>query len=235
MSKKSYNERLFEGRGIRSYLHNSRFVWAGNKMSELNIKEFSMLEVGCFDGRLLTFCPTLPTFYLGLDADWEGGLTDARSKFVGEDSMLFVKTDNPLEISKYDDDHFDITAALETMEHILPKDVPDYIFEISRATKTAFIVTVPNERGLVFLFKYLVKKITFQNNQRYKLKEVFFASLGMMSRVARDDHKGFDFYALIEQLKERFDVACVENVPFRRFPLAMAFTIGIVCLPKQNT
>lgn len=55
-------------------------------------------------------------------------------------------------------EEFDISICMETLEHIPPDLVGGYLKELSKATKNYIFISVPNEIGVVFLFKHLVKK-----------------------------------------------------------------------------
>ncbi len=56
---------------------------------------------------------------------------------------------------------FSLAIRMETLVHI-PDDMLDgYLTKIRDATEGLLILTVPNEIGLVFLIKYLIKLIIF--------------------------------------------------------------------------
>lgn len=91
----SYNERLFGG-GIGSRLHYARFHWLHQSLDRLNCRPSSVLELGCFDAKTIHFLPVLPERYVGLDANWEGGLDlakttwcDARFEFCEQANTRF--------------------------------------------------------------------------------------------------------------------------------------------------
>lgn len=186
-----------------------------------------MVEIGCFDGRLLEFCPRKPKMYEGFDADWEGGLSAALEKFKGHPSWKFHAARDPREMSNLEGKSFHVAAALETMEHI-PVDLVDpYLRELSRVTSGHLIVTVPNEKGMVFLTKYLYKRAFHGSTEPYEVSEVFQASIGNMKKVRRGEHKGFDYAELVKQIQEHFDVIRVEGIPFGPAP-SLSFTVGII-------
>src|SRR5262245_36632075 len=83
-----YNERIFTG-GVRRYLHTARFRWLNHELARLQCSYDSILELGCFDGKLLDFLPTKPTRYKGFDANWEGGLTLAQTRWRNEPGYEF--------------------------------------------------------------------------------------------------------------------------------------------------
>lgn len=229
-----YNERLFSGKGLRNWLHNGRFHWIRNTMINMNLGAVSTLELGCFDGRLLQYIPVEPKSYDGFDADWEGGLSRAQERFRGHLSWHFHKTESPEVFKSYADDHFDIAVALETLEHLPPNMVHDYLKEISRVTKKYFLVTVPNELGIVFLAKWIAKKMVYGSAQKYTMSELVNATIGRLDKVERDDHKGFDYRDLLKNIERYFDIVSIEGLPFRMLPLQLAFSVCIVARKKDG-
>ena len=85
-SRKSYNERLFNSNFIRTFFHLSRFNWIKYAIKKYKIKYKSLIEIGCFDGKIFEFLPVNPLYYKGYDANWEGGLDEARDKFIDDTS-----------------------------------------------------------------------------------------------------------------------------------------------------
>lgn len=223
----SYNSRLFEGKNLRSFFHNSRFHWLRNKLSLINDNQLHVFELGCFDGRSINYFPFRPEKYTGFDADWEGGVSDAQ-KNIDIPNYEFVKSSNPEDLLIYDENNFDISISMETIEHIDPNSVENYINQIHRITKNYFYITVPNEKGVVFLVKHLAKKVIYGGTQDYTNSEVFYAAIGKLGKVKRDDHKGFDYEKMIEMVSKKFDIISIEPVPFHFLPTPLGFTIGIV-------
>lgn len=77
----SYNARLFESGGLRSRYHNARYHWVANELNKLGLMTPRIIELGCFDAKTLNFIDK-PSYYLGLDADWENGLTEGRKQWA---------------------------------------------------------------------------------------------------------------------------------------------------------
>ncbi len=230
---RSYNQRLFEDNAIRRYLHNGRFRWFKAKCQQYHVGDMRMIELGCFDGRLIDFCPVSPVHYEGYDAGWEGGLEIAMKKFNGRPDRIVRRALEPKDISHIANASFNVGAAMETLEHVPPELLGDYLNEMSRVIDGHFFVTVPNEKGFVFLTKYMVKAF-LGSNQKYTPTEVLNATLGRLAKVPRDDHKGFDYDVLINQLREFFDVVEVEPIPFKLLPRSLGFTIGIVARTRRQ-
>lgn len=231
----TYNERLFDGKSFRSKLHHARYKWVNRWINKWKLAPYSMLELGCYDGKTIDFLDNKPTVYSGYDANWEGGLDIAITKWKNNTAYAFHTCESPAEFSN---DHmlYDIGVCLETLEHIPEKDLEDYIKLLSIKTNMYCLISVPNEKGLVLFFKHILKTITQSKNQResYTLKELLYGSIGKMSKVKRTDcgHKGFDYAALSILLRKYFIVLKVETIPFSRIPNALGFNIGFVLQKK---
>jgi hypothetical protein len=69
--------------------------------------------------------------------------------------------------------------------------------------------------------------------QTYTPAEVVNATLGRLDRVARDDHKGFDYEALIRRLERRFVIEKVECQPIPKLPTWIGNGISVIARPRQ--
>ncbi|HEV8128086.1 MAG TPA: class I SAM-dependent methyltransferase [Candidatus Eisenbacteria bacterium] len=226
-SEAGYNERLFSG-GLRGRLHGSRFAWLNESLRKIGVPCIHVLELGCFDARSLHYLPRKPEAYLGLDANWEGGLDQGRSLWRDDPTVRLELCSTPAELRAHaGGQRFDTTLSLETLEHVAPEMVEPYLEEIARVTTGYFVVTVPNEKGPVFLAKYLVKR-SFGDYFSYRPVEVWGALIGRMNLVERNDHKGFDYDDMVRQIGRYFDVLEVSGYPFRRLPRWMNFGVGII-------
>jgi hypothetical protein len=232
-NKKSYNERLFEGKSIRSYLHTSRFLWVKKQIDQYISGDYNMVEIGCFDGRLLEYCTRPPHLYEGFDADWEGGLSLGMEKYKDHPRWKFQFAQEPAALAHLPDNGFQVVTALETIEHIPVGLVEPYLAEMARLSNGYLFITVPNEKGIVFLAKYLYKKIFHGTSERYTSGEVVWATLGRTDKVARGEHKGFDYAVLVDQLKRHFEIVKVEGIPLTALPVSLSFTVGIVARARN--
>lgn len=226
-----YNERLFSG-DFRSYFHFARFKWCIGEISKMGISAKSVLELGCFDGKLIDFMPEKPSEYIGFDANWEGGLDLAKEKFKDSPHISFFQATNPEEMTLKKDQVFTLAVAMETLEHIPPSMVDGYLRKIAQHLKGYFIITVPNEKGLVFLSKYITKKLIVGGTAYYSLLEVVNATLCRMDFVSRKEHKGFDYQALIQEVEQHFQIVKVSGHPFSFLPCSLCFGIGIIAKSK---
>jgi 2-polyprenyl-3-methyl-5-hydroxy-6-metoxy-1,4-benzoquinol methylase len=188
----------------------------------------TVLELGCFDGKLLDWLPRSPSRYIGFDANWEGGLDIARKRWSAAQNCAFLQASSPAEWQFSETDVFRIAVAMETLEHVPPPMVDEYLRKIAQHLDGYLFVTVPNEKGLVFLAKWMVKRLSSKDSEQYSLAELTNATLGRMSRIARREHKGFDYQWLVRTIQEYFDVIEVSGHPLGFLPAALCFGIGIV-------
>ena len=227
ISEAGYNERLF-GKGIRARLHLSRFYWVNEQLRRLSCSNDSVFELGCFDGKLIEFLPHRPISYLGIDANWEGGLDIAKKKWHQHPEYGFHHCSSPADLLLTPDTTFDIAVVMETLEHLSNDMVRAYLKRIAEHTKEYIFVTIPNEKGIVFLAKWAIKKIFSKDAEHYSFAEIVNATLGRMDRVQRKEHKGFDYNMIIRDVREYFDVVHVSGIPFSFLPISLNFGVGIV-------
>ncbi len=231
----TYNERLFDGKSIRSKLHFARYLWVNDWIERWKLPPYSMLELGCYDGKTIDFLSNKPTIYTGYDANWEGGLDIAKTKWQKETAYSFHICEKPNDFSN---NHllFDICVCLETLEHIPAADLEDYIKLLSIKTIKYCLISVPNEKGPVLFFKHIIKSITQDKAQTeaYTLKELLYGSIGRLDKVERRDcgHKGFDYDALAVLLKKYFTIVKTEAIPYPGIPHALGFNVGFVLKKK---
>lgn len=227
-----YNERLFSG-GIRSRLHLARFHWFADAVNRLGCPTDSILELGCFDGKILDFFKTPPTRYVGLDANWEGGLDKARARWANRAGCSFFKVTSPEEIQLKDSYIFQLAVAMETLEHVPPAMVDGYLRIISAHLDGYLFVTVPNEMGPVFLLKWLAKRILNGDAHEFSFAELANSTLCRTHKVPRRQHKGFDYRSLLAEIDKYFTPVEVSGHPFGFLPLSLCFGIGIIAKSKK--
>lgn len=224
-----YNERLFSG-GLRTFFHLARFRWLKDSLHRLNCPQDSVLELGCFDARSLEWLPVKPKRYLGLDANWEGGLDLGLARLNEKDPHELRLCQSLSDLPDVEE-KFDIAICLETLEHLPDSDIEDYLAFLARSTRHYVLVTVPNEKGPLFLVKWLTT-LLLGHPYPYTSKELFFAVTGQCSRIPRDEHKGFDYHDLLKKMDSMFKVKAVAGAPFRSWPLWTGLTVTIVACPK---
>jgi hypothetical protein len=100
------------------------------------------------------------------------------------------------------------------------------------------LVTVPVEKGPVFLGKYLAKRAVPSLAEKdaevhtFRAAEVFYATVGLCSKVARREHKGFDYAWLLARIARRFRILKCEGYPFAWLPRVTNFGVGMVAEPR---
>jgi hypothetical protein len=230
MSGDSYNQRLFSG-NWRSSLHLSRFYWLKEKLREFKLQPVRMIELGCHDGKTIEFLEDQPKEYLGLDANWEGGLDLGRVKWKDAPHLRFqhcIKpSDIPLPTVPYD-----VGICMETLEHIPPDLVLPYLKKLSELIEGFLFITVPIERGVAFFLKHGLKKVLRMRDDKFEDGEFMNCVMGRLDKVKRLEHKGFDDRLFVEQVRQYFEVISISGV-FPRLPvLSMNLTLGIVAKTK---
>lgn len=231
--KKAYNERLFK-KGWRKYLHESRYLWLHNKLKQLNVVSPSILELGCFDAKTIDYLPFGFSKYLGYDANWEGGLIAGQKKWKHDPNVQLIESYR-LKDFNVNNEKFDCSIAMETLEHLKLDELESYIQTIAAATKQFFFVSVPYEKGVPLLLKHLFKSVRFKVDEPYRLSELYHAVAGDLQKVDRVEggHKGFDHNELIILLSKYFDIEEVTGLPFTSLPLNMNFSVAIVAKARS--
>ncbi len=222
-----YNERLFDRAGIRRLFHLARFDWAEQAIRERSGSELKVIELGCYDGRLLQRIRPHVAEYIGVDANWSGGLDRARTRFARCRGVRFVETSDASSMRRFSNGQFNIAISLETLEHVPPAQVPEFLDELARVTAGDLFISVPNEIGLVFLAKYVLKRLRYGGADPYSAREIVAAVLGRSEQIARHDHKGFNYKKLVKLVGERFDILSVNGLPRLGLPAWLSFTIAI--------
>jgi hypothetical protein len=222
-----YNELFFSGKGLRSYYHFARYRWLRKRVEERTSGPLRIVELGCFDAKSIDFLPPRLESYVGLDANWDNGLDMGRARFAGRPDIKLIECETVDSFARFADGQFNAAISLETLEHIPPKLVDDYLRQIKRVTRGPFFVSVPNEMGPVFLAKHLAKRLRYGTVYSYSFRELVAATLRQSHKVRRDEHKGFDYRVLARQLSKHFDVVSIEGLP-GRLPAALSLTVAIV-------
>jgi hypothetical protein len=229
----SYNE-LISQRGLRRFYHMARFDWVRDKVERHLDGDIRLVELGCFDGRLLDILGSRVAQYVGVDANWGGGLDIARARYCGRDEATFIESSDPADFDRFGTGQFNLSAALETLEHVPPQLVPAFLDQLQRVTRGHLFVTVPNELGLVFLAKHLVRVLRFGAPHHYSPREVVAATFRQSDKVERNDHKGFDYRNIVAEVGKRFEIVAVEGIASLGLPPALSPTVGIIAKSASN-
>lgn len=233
-SRPGYNERLFSG-NLRGRLHTARFDWLRSTIARLGLAPRSVLELGCYDGRAVSFLPHMPKRYIGFDAGWENALQLAAQRWAGQPHLEFRQCRKAGQMNLAGE-KFDLAIALETLEHIPPQDLEPYLETVAASLNPdgAFLVSVPNEIGPVFAIKHLLKVAFIGSPDPYFPREFLFQALGLVGKVERREHKGFSYRCLVRTLRKYFSIEKTEGIPFTFLPPCLSFGVGIVCRPKAK-
>lgn len=229
----SYNERLFKGSYIRSYFHLARFNWVKSTIKKYGLNCSRVIELGCFDGKLLDFLPIRPKKYQGYDANWEGGLEFAQNKWKNNKNINFDFASDPNYITK-NKEYYNLGVSVETFEHIPPELVCPYLKKLSENIQGFILITVPNEKGPFFLLKKLIKPKDKLAKTKYSILEIVNIFFGRTNCVERDNHKGFDYDHLIYDVRKFYEIIEISPYPKIRFlPNFMGFGVGILAKTKN--
>lgn len=228
-----YNERLFNRGSLRSKLHVARFEWLQKQIDYYYSEPKRIMELGSFDSRSLNYLPSSAEYH-AYDANWLGGLDKARIDFSDQRNAKFNLCRN---LSEFDvkAKNYDISICLETLEHLPSKELDAYLRKISEATVHYCFISVPNEQGIVFLAKHLLKRIKRSSSlEKYTSKEMMLAILGRQDKVKRLEttHKGFSHHQLIKVVNNYFYIKQIQGLPFKFLPLGFNFTIAMVLQAK---
>lgn len=231
MLKDTYNERLFQG-GLRRFIHLGRFLWLARRVAELDPDIETLVELGCYDGRVLEHVRPTLRHYVGYDANWEGGLDIAKTKWAEHPEYEFRHAESAaaFDLSQ----RFDVGVCMETLEHVADELVDDYIDALATVVRRRLYVTVPNEKYFPFVVKYFYHAFV-GGGEHYAPAEVVDAALGRLSRVARDGHKGFDYDDLIRRLERRFIIDRVEGQPVPELPPWVSTGVSIIAHPRARS
>ena len=231
MSEATYNDRLFK-RGLRSFFHLARFRWLELMLNRYEPSVDLVLELGCFDARSLDYMTSKPKKYIGFDANWEGGIDLARPKYKEDSSIIFYECTQPEDFKLSDDQIATCLISLETLEHLPEKDVASYLEEMSKIVNGYYSITVPNEKGLIFFAKHVMKFLLYRSSENYSMREIFWATFGQLDKVERNEHKGIDYSVLYKNLCFYLDPIEVVGIPFKRLPCSMNTQVGFVFKSK---
>jgi 2-polyprenyl-3-methyl-5-hydroxy-6-metoxy-1,4-benzoquinol methylase len=234
MNDTGYNERLFR-KGFRAQVHLARFAWLRKMVTELQPeKPLRVVELGCFDGRSIGWLPIKPALYDGFDANWEGGLDIGRDHYKDDPAVRFHECSSPAEMT-VDPDGYDIGISLETMEHVPPDMVDDYLRILAGAVKGTAFFTVPNEIGIPFAGKMTAKKLIYRDSkdEAYSFGEFWNEVFGNTTKVHRNEHKGFDYRQFARQVEKYFVIKKITGIPNTWLMPSLSFTVGIVAVPKR--
>jgi hypothetical protein len=132
-------------------------------------------------------------------------------------------------------EQFDCSIAMETLEHLKLSELEGYISKLAEATRQYCFITVPYEKGLPLMIKYLYKAIRFKVDEPYSFSELFHGLTGNVSKIKRVEggHKGFDHRQLVHLISKYFQIIEVQGLPFTSLPAGINFSVGLVAKAKS--
>jgi hypothetical protein len=187
-------------------------------------------ELGCFDARSLDWLPVVNNYH-GYDAGWEGGLEIAKKNYSEFSNFKFYNCQSPIDFLNFSE-NINLFISLETLEHIPPHSLEEYILKICQAKPDWIFISVPNEKGLIFFLKHLIK-IFMGSPNNYSFKEFVAATFSRLDYVSRDEHKGFDWATIYKRIEQDFTSIETVGIPFSSLPLWLNFQIGMVFMKKN--
>jgi len=212
---------------MRSLYHMSRYRWLANEVRKTGIGSPRIIELGCFDAKTISFLHVHPSYYLGLDANWEGGLDQGKRLWASDPTVELRECRSPDDIP--DRGTFDIGICMETLEHMSYEMAEAYIGKLSTIISGKLLIAAPHEYGPVFLAKHAIKSLMgWRDAQSYSPREYLLLSLGLTSRVPHCDHKGYDDRRTAETAAKFFALEKFAGIfpPF--LPRSLCLSSGIV-------
>ena len=213
-------------------MHLARYKWIQRELEKLKVDFTSVFELGCFDGKLIDWLPEREFRYVGMDANWDGGLDIAWEKYADHPEYEFIESSTPEELP--DKEKFDISVSMETLEHVNPAQLDAFLQRLANLTGQYCFVTVPNEIGPVFFAKNIVKMF-MGSSRNYSFKEFFYHCLGRTDCVSnpKGGHKGFSYLQFIREFKEHFELVKTVGIPNSILPPYLNFGVGLIGRPKK--
>ena len=235
VSQSSYNIRLFTTGTLRPYFHHRRYLWLQKEIERQHLKPRKVIELGCFDAKSLLFLPEIPEHYLGLDANWEGGLDQGRERWKDDPRVDLRLCRDPGEIPSQNGEVFDVGIAMEVFEYLSDDMLSGYLLALAKLVRGPVFISIPVERGLPFLVRHVGKK--FWRDPHFPVTASEFCDLlrGRVGRVRHDGHKGFDDRSFVSFLNRYFEVVSVKGL-FPGFgPASWNLQVGIVARSRGAT
>ena len=239
------NRNLGPLRNLYKCHHTRRFEWLRGKIAALQKQTISVLELGCNDGRSISYMPVPIERYVGLDAGWRSGWNNGRAygleaalqRFRGLPHFEFHRSQHFQDLENIQGG-FDVAVVLETFEYLEPSKLEAYVNQLSKKLKDGgcILCTMPNEKGLPLLFKVIGSKLSRVPRSEYTLLQFWNAFIGRMNRVPRGVHgrRGFDYAAVARVMSRYFSHIQIESVEPANMTLLMGLNIGLAAYKGAN-
>jgi hypothetical protein len=233
------NGRAYTFRRFYARHHARRFEWMREQIASCHKQSISIIELGCYDARSLSYVPVNIHRYVGLDAGWQSGWS-GETPFGLEAGLIRLKdrenfearqSNSPRDIEQIRET-FDIALVLETFEYLEPSALEPYIAALAGRVSDAgcLLTTMPNEKGLPLLAKALGAKLAGIRRSEYTATEFVHAVLGQLEHVPRGarGRKGFDYGQIVRLLGKYFPFLELQGVGLMKLPPYLSTNIGVV-------
>jgi SAM-dependent methyltransferase len=158
----------------------------------------AVLEIGCHDLLFYQLLNRRFERYAGIDREpYLASCASGRARLPGNVSVR----QGVAEALPYEHEAFDLVLCFETIEHVT--DEAKAVREIERvlAPGGRLVLSMPIEYGLLLPLKVLTRRL-LRGTREYRLDELVEASVRCRpARIARDQHKGYDYRRTIEMLR----------------------------------
>jgi len=194
-----------------------------------------IIELGCFDAKTLSYLPCFPEYYLGLDANWEGGLDIGKALWEADSRVKLQTCYRPDDIDVRPDERFDVGIGMEVFEYLAEDLVEAYLARLADLIDGYLFVCMPVERGLPFAIRYLGKRVFGLKRFSVTPHQFFALLLGHTSQVTHEGHKGFDHQILIRTIARYFDVVRVTGVYPGFGPPSLNLQLAVTARSRPQT
>ena len=209
-----------------------------------------LLDYGCGDGTFLALISDY--FPDGIGADLDAKEVARTTERLAEIPGIRFKLIEDLR-SPCHDQRFDVVTCMEVLEHCVPPNEARVLSDLRRLVSPTgcVIVSVPAEIGGSLLIKQILRRIAgwrrlgdFRYNETYRINEVLkMVGATRRTKIPRPiygelpgyhGHKGFNWRALRERLKESFVIEKTSFTPVGWFDGFIASQAWFVCRVKSD-
>ncbi len=226
-------KQLLSGAGLVAWSHSRRFQVALDLSADAAGRR--VMDYGCGDGTFLAMLlasGVQPRQTVGVDAA-NDLVEDCRNRLgpAGIDFLTLPELDARAPAA------FDVIFCMEVLEHVVDIDEVLGRLHHSLAPGGRLVISVPVETGVPLVVKQIVRRIAgwrgigdYPGTEAYRPAEWLPSLLaGSRQHIVRKvhtnsdgsrfhDHKGFNWMALRERIRARFELKGVTSSPFSWLP-----------------